>query len=47
MIMLSKFSNFPDELCENNELREYELSGSDTVLEFLNYFMPKRILGTL
>ena len=27
--MLSKFSNFPDELTENDELRQYELSGSD------------------
>ena len=27
--MLSKFSNFPDELSENDELREYELSRSD------------------
>ena len=27
--MLSKFSNFSDELSENHELREYELSGSD------------------
>ena len=30
MVMLSKFSNFPDELSENDELREYELSGSDS-----------------
>ena len=30
MIMLSKFPNFPDELSENDELREYELSGSDS-----------------
>ena len=29
MIMLLKFSNFPDELSENDELREFELSGSD------------------
>ena len=29
MIMLSKFLNFPDELSENDEFREYELSGSD------------------
>ena len=27
--MLSKLSNFPDELSENDKLREYELSGSD------------------
>ena len=29
MVIVSKFSNFPDELSENEELREYELSGSD------------------
>ena len=29
MVMVSKFSNFPDELSENDELREFELSGSD------------------
>ena len=29
MIMLSKFSNFPNELSKNDELREYELRGSD------------------
>ena len=29
MVMVSKFSNIPDELSENDELREYELSGSD------------------
>ena len=29
MITLSKFSNSPDELSENDELREFELSGSD------------------
>ena len=28
-ITLSKFSNFPNELNENDELSEYELSGSD------------------
>ena len=31
MIMLSKSSNFPDELSENDELSEYELSGSDCI----------------
>ena len=31
MIMVSKFSNFPDELSENDELREYELSESDSI----------------
>ena len=29
MIMVSEFSNFPDELNKNDELREFELSGSD------------------
>ena len=29
MVMVSKLSNFPDELSENDELREFELSGSD------------------
>ena len=34
MVTLSKFSNFPDELNENDKLIEYELSGSDcTVME--------------
>ena len=32
MIMLLKFSNFPGKLSENDELREYELSGSDCTL---------------
>ena len=31
MKMLSKFSNFPNELSKNDELREYELSGSDCI----------------
>ena len=36
MITLSKFSNFPDELSENDELREYKLSRSDcTTLHLL------------
>ena len=35
MITLSKFSNFPDELSENDELRKYELSGSDCVLTLI------------
>ena len=35
MVMVSKFSNFPDELTENDELREFELSGSDCIV--LNY----------
>ena len=33
--MVSKFSNFPDELSENGELREYELSGSDCIRSML------------
>ena len=32
MIMLSTLSNFIDELSENGELREYELSGSDCII---------------
>ena len=39
MVMVSKFSNFPDKLSENGELREYELSGSDCVLSFIYYQM--------
>ena len=31
MIMLLKFSNFSDELSENDELREFKLSGSDCI----------------
>ena len=31
MAMVSKFSNFCDELSENDELREFELSGSDCI----------------
>ena len=33
MVMASKFSNFPDELSENDNLREFELSGSDCVIK--------------
>ena len=29
MVMVSKFSNFPDKLTENDKLREFELSRSD------------------
>ena len=29
MVMVSKLSNFPDELSKNDKLREFELSGSD------------------
>ena len=31
MAMVSKFSNFHDELSENDELRQYELSGSECI----------------
>ena len=34
MVMLSKFSIFPDKLSENDELREYELSGSDCTPQY-------------
>ena len=30
--MVSKFSNFRDELSENDELREFELSGSNCIV---------------
>ena len=30
MIMLLTCSNFPDKLSDNDELREFELSGSDS-----------------
>ena len=33
MVMVSKFLNFPNELSENDELRKYELSGSDCSVE--------------
>ena len=45
MIMLSKFSNFPDELSENDKLREYELSGSNCIL--INSQHPKNIQGAV
>ena len=35
MTMLSKFSNFPDELKENDKLKENELSGSDCITLYL------------
>ena len=34
--MLLKFSNFPDELSKNDELREYELNGSDCKISLMN-----------
>ena len=36
MVMVSKFSNSPDELSENDELREFELSGSDCSLIYFH-----------
>ena len=45
MVMVSKFSNFPDELSENDELREFELSGSDCtarVLKFLKSYATQQ-----
>ena len=42
MAMVAKFSNFPDELSENDELREYELSGSDC-----NYFNSQMTATTI
>ena len=32
MVMVSKFTNFPNELSKNDELKEFELSGSDCIL---------------
>ena len=29
MVLVSKFSNFPDKLSKNDQLRGYELSGPD------------------
>ena len=45
MIMLSKFSNFPDELSENDELREYELSGSDCTFPRVDWTTSQDILS--
>ena len=45
MVMVSKFSNFPDELSENDELREYELGGSDS--KHLPLFRTKKIYYVL
>ena len=38
MVMLSKFANFADKLSENDELRKYELSGSDCI--FVTQIFP-------
>ena len=41
MVMVSKFSNFPDELSKNDKLREYELSGSDCTFKgILEMILP-------
>ena len=45
MIALSKLSNFPHELSESDELREYELSGSDCNALFR--FSERRIAAQL
>ena len=41
MVLVSKFSNFPDKLSKNDQLRGYELSRSDCNdnLEYLNIIM--------
>ena len=44
MIMLSQFSNFPDELSENDELREYELSMSDCIWDSNNLAMRSNFI---
>ena len=42
----AKFSNFPDELSKNDELREYELSGSGyTVFKMMKVPMFVLILS--
>ena len=38
--MVSKFSNSPDELSENDELREYELSKSDCIMPSIDAAKP-------
>ena len=35
MVMVSKLSNFPDELSENDELREFKISRSDYTILIL------------
>ena len=42
MVMVSKFSNSPDELSENDELREFELSGSDSNMNTFHLATYKR-----
>ena len=46
MILPSQFSNFPDELSENDELREYELSGSDCSNYPLNSYKKSEAVHT-
>ena len=41
MIMVSKFSNFPTKLSENDEWREYELSRSDYFIGSCLVHQPK------
>ena len=38
MVTVSKFSSFPDELSESEELKEYELSGSDSMDWIITFF---------
>ena len=49
MIMLSKFSNFPDELSENDELKGNEINGSDCtgILFHNNLPLEKNIQTTV
>ena len=49
MVTVSKLSNFPDELSENDKLREFELSGSDCRLQLLirSTIVPLQILSPL
>ena len=41
MVIVSKFSNSPDELSENDELREFELSGSDCISTHMYFGLRK------
>ena len=47
MIMLLKFSNFPDEISENDELREFELSGSDCMYCIYNCIRRNHVPGVM
>ena len=50
MVMVSKLSNFPDKLSENDELREFKLSGSDCLLKdkikrnTITFLLPAKII---